>query len=278
MRRYLLLLLSLLAIGGSSRTALADPPPEQVVICSWNTEWLFDNYEGDNYAELAKKMTAPSREDWDWKLAGVEKVVREIKPTIDLLPDIGDVVPILIAESPDRSRRSDIQPAVVPERSLRKRQFIGEHGPLVELAVVVEVREDHDAVGQLLFQVFSLQISPRVLGDEQTASLVKARHDGMLNQRRFGSNGDGEGGRNGEAHRTSGGFERDRLQFIGIVDFEANALRIDGYARTAKPRSLLHSRPLPRRNDGSNGHQQQKRSQAELPFGILQQAFWVAHL
>ena len=68
--------------------ALADPAPEQVVICSWNTEWLFDNYDGDNYGELAKKMTAPSREDWDWKLAGVEKVVREIKPTILALQEI----------------------------------------------------------------------------------------------------------------------------------------------------------------------------------------------
>jgi endonuclease/exonuclease/phosphatase family metal-dependent hydrolase len=71
-----------------SGSALADPPPEQVVICSWNTEWLFDNYAGDNYADLAKKMTAPSRPDWDWKLAGVEKVVREIKPTILALQEI----------------------------------------------------------------------------------------------------------------------------------------------------------------------------------------------
>jgi endonuclease/exonuclease/phosphatase family metal-dependent hydrolase len=68
--------------------ALADPPPEQVVVCSWNVEWLFDNYDGDNFAELAKKMRAPSREDWDWKLAGVEKVVREIKPTILGLQEI----------------------------------------------------------------------------------------------------------------------------------------------------------------------------------------------
>lgn len=88
MRRYLSLLLVLFALASLSRTASADPPPEQVVICSWNVEWLFDNYDGDNYAELAKKMTAPSREDWDWKLAGVEKVVREIKPTILGLQEI----------------------------------------------------------------------------------------------------------------------------------------------------------------------------------------------
>jgi endonuclease/exonuclease/phosphatase family metal-dependent hydrolase len=77
-----------LAIVSASGIALADPPPDQVIICSWNTEWLFDNHDGDNYAELAKKMTAPSRADWDWKLAGVEKVVRGIKPTILALQEI----------------------------------------------------------------------------------------------------------------------------------------------------------------------------------------------
>lgn len=68
--------------------AIADPRPDEVVICSWNVEWLFDDYDGDNYADLAKKMKAPSRADWDWKLAGVEKVVREIKPTILALQEI----------------------------------------------------------------------------------------------------------------------------------------------------------------------------------------------
>lgn len=88
MRQSLVMLLALFVLSQSLRTVVADPPPEQVIICSWNTEWLFDNYDGDNYAELAKKMTAPSREDWDWKLAGVEKVVREIKPTILGLQEI----------------------------------------------------------------------------------------------------------------------------------------------------------------------------------------------
>jgi endonuclease/exonuclease/phosphatase family metal-dependent hydrolase len=90
MVRYasLSLLALVLTLGTWLNSAVADPPPEQVVICSWNVEWFFDNYDGDNYADLAKKMKAPSREDWDWKLAGVEKVVREIKPTILGLQEI----------------------------------------------------------------------------------------------------------------------------------------------------------------------------------------------
>jgi len=93
LRMLLMLRASSLLIAGCiaflfAATAAADPIPEQVVICSWNTEWLFDNYAGDNNAELAKKMTAPSRPDWDWKLAGVEKLVREVKPTILGLQEI----------------------------------------------------------------------------------------------------------------------------------------------------------------------------------------------
>jgi endonuclease/exonuclease/phosphatase family metal-dependent hydrolase len=86
--RRCLLVTGLLVILLPESSAQADPPPDQVVICSWNTEWLFDNYAGDNYADLAKKMTAPSRPDWDWKLAGVEKVVRGINPTILALQEI----------------------------------------------------------------------------------------------------------------------------------------------------------------------------------------------
>jgi endonuclease/exonuclease/phosphatase family metal-dependent hydrolase len=66
----------------------ADPPPEKLVVATWNVEWLYDNYAGDNYADLAKEQSAPSREDWDWKLAGVAKVIAEIKPTILALQEI----------------------------------------------------------------------------------------------------------------------------------------------------------------------------------------------
>ncbi|MDX1946587.1 MAG: hypothetical protein SFU86_14390 [Pirellulaceae bacterium] len=69
-------------------TAAADPLPEKVVVATWNVEWLFDNYTGDNPQELAREQSAPSREEWDWKLAGVAKVIAEIKPTILALQEI----------------------------------------------------------------------------------------------------------------------------------------------------------------------------------------------
>jgi len=68
--------------------AAADPPPEKLVIATWNVEWFYDNYPGDNYSDLAKQQSAPSRADWDWKLAGVAGAIEKIKPTILCLQEI----------------------------------------------------------------------------------------------------------------------------------------------------------------------------------------------
>lgn len=78
-----LFLLSILA-----STAAADPPPEKLIVATWNVEWFFDNYTGDNFQDLPKSQAAPTREAWDWKLAGVAKVISEIKPTILALQEI----------------------------------------------------------------------------------------------------------------------------------------------------------------------------------------------
>src|SRR5436190_3163647 len=75
--------------GSMCRTcAAADELPKKLTIATWNLEWFFDQYTGDNSAELAKKQAAPSREEWDWKLAGVAKVVSEIKPNILALQEV----------------------------------------------------------------------------------------------------------------------------------------------------------------------------------------------
>ena len=68
--------------------AAADPLPEKIIVATWNVEWLFDDYTGDNSQELARKQSAPSRAAWDWKLAGIAKVIAEIKPTILALQEI----------------------------------------------------------------------------------------------------------------------------------------------------------------------------------------------
>src|SRR3954451_12074702 len=72
----------------AGKSAIADPLPEKLVIATWNLEWFFDEHTGDNYQDLPKQQSAPSREDWDWKLAGVAKAIAELKPTIIALQEV----------------------------------------------------------------------------------------------------------------------------------------------------------------------------------------------
>lgn len=87
--RYLLRAYALLLVLGTT-PACADPPPanDKLIVATWNVEWLFDEHTGDNYADLAKAQSAPSRADWDWKLAGVAKVISQIRPTILALQEV----------------------------------------------------------------------------------------------------------------------------------------------------------------------------------------------
>jgi endonuclease/exonuclease/phosphatase family metal-dependent hydrolase len=85
--RILSITLIILLAGGSLSTA-ADELPKKLTIATWNLEWFFDQYTGDNSADLAKKQAAPTREDWDWKLAGVAKVISEIQPDILALQEV----------------------------------------------------------------------------------------------------------------------------------------------------------------------------------------------
>jgi endonuclease/exonuclease/phosphatase family metal-dependent hydrolase len=72
----------------ASASVAADPRPERLSICTWNLEWFFDAYTGDNSAEVARKESAPSREEWDWKVGVVADAVAKMKPTILCLQEI----------------------------------------------------------------------------------------------------------------------------------------------------------------------------------------------
>jgi endonuclease/exonuclease/phosphatase family metal-dependent hydrolase len=81
-------IVGLLLLGIFSSGALADAPPERLIVATWNLEWFYDEHTGDNFQDLPKQQSAPSREDWDWKLAGVARAIGEIKPTILALQEI----------------------------------------------------------------------------------------------------------------------------------------------------------------------------------------------
>lgn len=83
-----LVLLALLAGQLAGRPLLADPLPEKITIATWNLEWFYDDYKGDNSSDLAKEQSAPSRAEWDWKLQGVAAAIAKIQPTILCLQEI----------------------------------------------------------------------------------------------------------------------------------------------------------------------------------------------
>jgi hypothetical protein len=83
--RSLLLLPLMLAYAG---IAAAEPRPERITICTWNLEWFFDNYQGDNATDLPKQMSAPTREEWLWRLDGFAAAVAKMQPTILCLQEI----------------------------------------------------------------------------------------------------------------------------------------------------------------------------------------------
>jgi endonuclease/exonuclease/phosphatase family metal-dependent hydrolase len=85
MRIAILIPILMGALSGSLR---ADERPEKLTIATWNVEWFFDHYLGDNSADIAKQESAPSREEWNWKLTEVARVVAEMRPTILCLQEV----------------------------------------------------------------------------------------------------------------------------------------------------------------------------------------------
>ncbi len=71
-----------LAGGAWLRPAAADPKPKRLTVATWNLEWFYDEFRGDNRSDLARQQSAPSRKDWEWKRNAVAAVIAEIRPDI----------------------------------------------------------------------------------------------------------------------------------------------------------------------------------------------------
>ena len=72
----------------SSPLLYADQAPDELTIATWNLEWYFDNYKGDNSSDLAKEQSAPSREEYEWKRDRVAEAIAAFKPTILAVQEI----------------------------------------------------------------------------------------------------------------------------------------------------------------------------------------------
>ena len=49
---------------------------------TWNLEWFYDEFDGDNYSQLAREQSAPDRDAWEWKRDFVARSIAEASPTI----------------------------------------------------------------------------------------------------------------------------------------------------------------------------------------------------
>jgi endonuclease/exonuclease/phosphatase family metal-dependent hydrolase len=85
---WILSLCLVVLAGILSAFARADQKPQRITIATWNLEWFFDDYTGDNYRNLAREQSAPSREAWQWKRDGVAAAIAKIKPTILALQEV----------------------------------------------------------------------------------------------------------------------------------------------------------------------------------------------
>ncbi len=102
MNRVLSLTAAALCLAHASCSVAADPPvpapdnkgsaassaAERTVIATWNLEWFFDDHLGDNYQDLPKKLSAPNREEWQWRLSHVAHAIARLQPTILALQEV----------------------------------------------------------------------------------------------------------------------------------------------------------------------------------------------
>jgi endonuclease/exonuclease/phosphatase family metal-dependent hydrolase len=69
---------------------LADTAPESLTIATWNLEWFFDDVKQNNKSDTAREQSAPSREEWEWKLHTAAAAIAKFKPTILAVQEIED--------------------------------------------------------------------------------------------------------------------------------------------------------------------------------------------
>ncbi len=65
-----------------------DPAPKSLTVMTWNVEWMYDDYTGDNRSKLANEQSAPNAETWKRKLAAVAEVIANSKADVIALQEI----------------------------------------------------------------------------------------------------------------------------------------------------------------------------------------------
>lgn len=88
---------TVMSVPGHAQDALADPwpadrAPASLKIATWNLEWFFDDFQGNNRSDVAKEQSAPNREEWDWRVNMFAAAIAKFEPTILAVQEIEDRV------------------------------------------------------------------------------------------------------------------------------------------------------------------------------------------
>ncbi len=80
--------LILILTSGAGSIRGNDEPPASLVVVTWNVEWMFDDYRGDNRSDLSVQQSAPSKEAWQAKVAAVASALAAMQANIIALQEI----------------------------------------------------------------------------------------------------------------------------------------------------------------------------------------------
>lgn len=61
---------------------------ESLTVMTWNLEWFYDDYQGDNYSDLGKEKSAPDRQSWDWRRDAIAASIARASPTIAAVQEV----------------------------------------------------------------------------------------------------------------------------------------------------------------------------------------------
>lgn len=70
------------------QTAQGRTSTDPFVVATWNLEWFYDDYKGDNFGDLPKQQSAPSRPDWNWKRDAVAESISKMNADVVAFQEI----------------------------------------------------------------------------------------------------------------------------------------------------------------------------------------------
>ena len=103
-----------------------DDPPAQLVVATWNVEWMYDDDLTDNRSDLSKEQSAPNQEFWRTKLSSVAAALAATGADIIALQEIeGDQTLIAIAAELRQKHNVNYRHAFIPGSDRFTEQDVG---------------------------------------------------------------------------------------------------------------------------------------------------------